>query len=619
VTTPGDCPQEYLVIRTWTATDACGNSSSCSQSVEVQDTTAPDITCPTAKSPIECPGVPSFPDPIVSDACDPNPDVTFEDETTPGKCPQEFIVTRTWTATDACGNSQSCSQSVEVQDTTAPDITCADVKSPIECPATPVFPPPDVTDACDADPNVTFEDVTTPGKCPQEYIVTRTWTATDACGNSSSCTQSVEVQDTTDPTITCPAAIEVECGEEVPPPDTELVVCADSCDDSPSTEFVSDVSNGALCPDPEIITRTYRCTDACGNSAECTQTINVLCCPDDHFCTLTQGAYGSAGGTYNGQGTLALIQSLLSGSDLVIGKPGRSITIPQPAAQCIINRLPAGGISGSLPNIGDDTLAHPTCQTTPAITLNTQGNFANVLLGQTITLGLNLRLDPNLEDFELAKQFCTRRALPGPDGLFCTDDDVIDPNSPIQTFTILNAVINALSNLGLSNDVEGLFELANRALAAQATGGASPAQINAAVDAINRGFDGGRFVVPCPLGIVSAKAEDLEISSFGIQDAEAAPSVGPAYYELGQSQPNPFNPRTHITLSLPEATSWTLDIYNVSGQLVRRFEGQVDGAEYVPVVWDGTNRSGEPVAPGVYLYRMHAGSFSATRKMILLK
>ena len=56
---------------------------------------------------------------------------------------------------------------------------------------------------------------------------------------------------------------------------------------------------------------------------------------------------------------------------------------------------------------------------------------------------------------------------------------------------------------------------------------------------------------------------------------------------------------------LPEATSWTLDIYSVGGQLVRRFEGQVEGAEYVPVVWDGTNRNGEPVAPGVYLYRMN--------------
>ena len=314
-----------------------------------------------------------------------------------------------------------------------------------------------------------------------------------------------------------------------------------------------------------------------------------------------------------------MIRSLLSGSNLVIGKPGRSVSIPQAAAQCVIDRLPAGGTAGSLPNIGDDTLAHPTCQTTPAIPLNNLGNFNNVLIGQTIALGLNLRLDPNLEDFELAKQFCTKGALPGPDGLFCTDDDVIDPNSPTQSFTIPNAVITALSNLGLSNDVEGLFELANCALAAQATGGASATQINSAVDAINRGFDKGRFIVPCPLGVVASKSENLELAGFGIPDAAAAPSVGPAYYELGQSQPNPFNPRTQITLSLPEATSWTLDIYNVSGQLVRRFEGQAEGAEYVPVVWDGTNRNGEQVAPGVYLYRMNAGGFSATKKMILLK
>jgi hypothetical protein len=528
-------------------------------------------------------------------------------------------VTRTWTATDACGNARSCSQTVEVQDTTPPDIVCAAVKSPIECPGTPSFPSPDVTDACDPDPDVTFDDVTTPGDCPQEFTVTRTWTATDACGNSSSCSQSVEVQDTTDPTITCPAAIEVACGEEVPPPDTELVVCSDSCDDNPSTEFVSDVSNGAVCPDPEIITRTYRCTDACGNSADCTQTITVLCCPEEQFCSLTQGFYGN-NGSFNGQGSLALIQSLLAGSDLVVGKPGRSITIPQAAAQCIIDRLPAGGSAGALPDIGDDTLVSPACQTTPAIPLNSQGNFNNILLGQTIALGLNLRFDTELGDFELEKQFCTQGSLPGPDGLFGTNDDVPDPNSPIQSFTIPNAVITALANLGLSNDVEGLFELANRALAGQATGGATATQISQAVDSINRGFDKCRFLAPCPLGIVAGGRGTLEtLSAFGIQPAEAASLVGPAQYELGQSHPNPFNPHTQITMSFPEATSWSLDIYNVSGQLVRTFDGQVDGASYVPIVWDGRNRAGEPVAPGVYLYRMQAGPFSATKKMILIK
>jgi hypothetical protein len=180
-------------------------------------------------------------------------------------------------------------------------------------------------------------------------------------------------------------------------------------------------------------------------------------------------------------------------------------------------------------------------------------------------------------------------------------------------------VITALANLGLSNDVAGLFELANRALAAQATGGASLAQINQAVESIIRGFDKCRFLVPCPLGIVPAGSGTLGIlADLGIPSAEAA-TVGPAYFELGQCQPNPFNPHTQITLSLPEATSWTVDIYNVNGQLVRRFEGQVNGAEYVPIVWNGTNRAGEQVAPGVYLYRMKAGSFTDTKKMILLK
>ena len=92
----------------------------------------------------------------------------------------------------------------------------------------------------------------------------------------------------------------------------------------------------------------------------------------------------------------------------------------------------------------------------------------------------------------------------------------------------------------------------------------------------------------------------------------------PESYSLGQNYPNPFNPSTTIRFTLPQPTAWGLRIYNVAGGLVREFNGS-DGAGTVEVVWDGRNQDDGTVASGIYLYRLEAGGFSASRKMILLK
>lgn len=95
-------------------------------------------------------------------------------------------------------------------------------------------------------------------------------------------------------------------------------------------------------------------------------------------------------------------------------------------------------------------------------------------------------------------------------------------------------------------------------------------------------------------------------------------SVLPTEFALAQNYPNPFNPSTTIQFSLPAATHWDLTIYNVNGQLVRHYSGS-DQAGFVDVVWDATDRSGMPVASGVYFYKLNAGDFSATKKMLLMK
>src|SRR4030095_6319651 len=141
-------------------------------------------------------------------------------------CPQEFSLTRTWTATDDCGNSSTCSRTISVTDNTAPVITCPSVSN-VECPASPSFGAASASDLCDNNVVPTSSDVTTPGSCPAEYSVTRTWTATDDCGNSSTCSRTISVSDNTAPSITCADADTIDCGDDVI---FTLPTASDACD-----------------------------------------------------------------------------------------------------------------------------------------------------------------------------------------------------------------------------------------------------------------------------------------------------------------------------------------------------------------------------------------------------
>ncbi len=236
VTTAGACPQEYTITRTWLATDACGNSSTCVQIVLVDDSTPPTITSCPANVTVECT---DSTDPLdtglasATDNCDPAPVVTSSDITVAGACPQEYTITRTWTATDACGNSSTCVQIVLVDDSTPPTITDCPGNVTVEC-TDDTSPDSNgsasATDNCDVQPAIDFADVLTPGTCPQEYTIDRTWTATDACGNSSTCLQTIEVVDTTPPVITCPGDITIECTDSTDPINTGSASATDNCD-----------------------------------------------------------------------------------------------------------------------------------------------------------------------------------------------------------------------------------------------------------------------------------------------------------------------------------------------------------------------------------------------------
>ena len=99
------------------------------------------------------------------------------------------------------------------------------------------------------------------------------------------------------------------------------------------------------------------------------------------------------------------------------------------------------------------------------------------------------------------------------------------------------------------------------------------------------------------------------------------PTAGevPDRFTLDQNYPNPFNATTQISFGLPEASSVTLEVFDINGRIVKSIHNGLLPAGTHILEWDGTNQQGSTAASGVYLYRLETGNTVATKKMILLK
>ena len=156
--------------------------------------------------------------------------------------------------------------------------------------------PEDVTDGSEAsatgcgDVDLSYSDShSNPNGCPDD--ITRTWTATDVCGNTATATQTIHVEDITDPTIACPVGESVECFGDVPAAATTMAGflaltnadADDNCTDPLDLELSHSDSQGG-----NTVERTYTVTDECGNEASCYQIITItdstpplIQCPTD--------------------------------------------------------------------------------------------------------------------------------------------------------------------------------------------------------------------------------------------------------------------------------------------------------------------------------------------------
>ncbi|MEO7173818.1 T9SS type A sorting domain-containing protein, partial [Flavobacterium sp.] len=410
---------------------------------------------------------------------------------------------------------------------------------------------------------------------------TRTYTATDACGNSSTCTQLFTWTQVTTIVPHCPGNVTVPCGGNAALAFATWIAGFSYTGGGCANTTVTDLTQYHA-PEPGVtLSINYTVSDAC-QTATCKATFYISPCA---LCTYTQGAYGSAGGamcdgTVGNLSTAGMIAQILanSGGSLTVGKPGRSVIMNAPSAvDCIIDRLPGGGGPRELlaGNINICSL--------PASYLK-NGRINNSLLAQTITLVLNGGISASSGLSGLALQAGTI-ATAEPQGGCGSSIPVarvcghyvsgvwVNTTHEYSFTPISAAVINAITpNGGGNRTVAGLVDLANRALAntdgiVGTEAGVSLSAISGVVDAINNAFDEckifiGFNVAPCPAqSAVPAKNQSV-ISGLSVV----------AY-------PNPFAANFKIDVKTSSNEDLHVKVYDALGRLLQSSNVKVTNVE----------------------------------------
>src|SRR5690606_23576825 len=260
----------YELTRIWTATDACGNSTSVQQVILVEDTIAPVFTVIPDDLVVQCDEEVGVSEVEAVDNCGQDVNLFYTDYIVDGECANQYTIERTWVAEDNCLNRTYYLQIIEVVDTSAPEFTDVPEDMTVECSDIPAPYNVSAEDNCSEIVSITMDEITEPGECTGEYTIIRTWTAIDECGNSASYTQVINVEDTTAPVFdNAPANITVDCANV---PDPSEVTATDNCSEVTITFEETEFSGGC----PGVLQRIWTATDACGNVAVHEQYINLI-------------------------------------------------------------------------------------------------------------------------------------------------------------------------------------------------------------------------------------------------------------------------------------------------------------------------------------------------------
>ncbi|RME97459.1 MAG: T9SS C-terminal target domain-containing protein, partial [Bacteroidetes bacterium] len=299
VRTDGDCVNQFRLVRTWTFTDRCGNTSSVSQTIEVDDTTAPVITAPAMDETVECDGAGNLDELDAWLASNGGAEATDnclglrwinDFDGLSDECGATGEATVTFTAIDDCGNQASTTATFTIEDTRPPMITGplpngatmeveCNLRDPNWNPFSITVDDLDISDECsgNAEINVDYEEVLLEeGECGVSDFLSLwrcRWTATDDCGLSTTYTIFVRIIDTRPPVwleSTFPPDQALSCEEDIPfvEPQAE-----DACADVEVT-FRERIIPGD-CTHSFTVVRTWTATDGCGNATSRDQRFNI--------------------------------------------------------------------------------------------------------------------------------------------------------------------------------------------------------------------------------------------------------------------------------------------------------------------------------------------------------
>ena len=291
------CPYAYTIVRAFTATDDCGNSTNATQTISVVDETAPVFTAEESIE-VSCADWPDFTlYATATDNCG-NVLMTFEDAAGDAGCvtPVGSYI-RTYTAMDDCGNTSTFVQTITLVDDEAPmlTLTCpadanltADagcgVDTSVEALGTVVI---EASDDCDGGlvPELIITDGPVSSDCEGSFSFTRTFsvTVTDHCGNatSASCDQLIQVVDDLAPVMEMEASDAlVECDGAGNAADLDAwlasnggAMASDACSDVTWSNDFDALSDD--CGATGMATVTFIATDDCGNSSSTTATFTI--------------------------------------------------------------------------------------------------------------------------------------------------------------------------------------------------------------------------------------------------------------------------------------------------------------------------------------------------------
>jgi hypothetical protein len=432
---------------TWTVSDGL-HTSTCAFNVVVNDHEAPVITCPVNLT-INCnasndPGVNvSIGIATAMDNCTStenilvtSSDVSTQNPDASNAAYYNYTITRTWKATDAAGNFSNCIQIITVHDITPPSNIVVPADVTVSC-AGDVPPANDgaisVSDDCSQSITITHEDVITEQTCVNRYKISRTYTATDVSGNSSSGTQVITVNDNLAPVITTESGIlnkMLECNDaagltaalEAAP------VATDNCTASPSIHLLTDVTTPDVnCANAYVRVRTWNFTDACGNTSDnFVQTITII----DDIAPIITTAAGSLNATLecnDETGIAAAIAAAPVATDNCTASPTMNVV---------------GDVTTPDPNCANAYVRVRTWNFTDGCG-NTSSNFVQTITVQDHTAPVISTCPPSVSFCKSANDIYTIQSLVASDNC--------------SVVTVSYNITGATSRNGTGNDASGLF------------------------------------------------------------------------------------------------------------------------------------------------------------------